>query len=116
MPDRVTSRDVYDEVKKINEILTGNGDPSKGMIVKQALMNQKLDALSDNVKWNTERIGDLDKKISAHTGFNGTERRNLFGLISPETQATLWKYTIRAGMLFLMGDEIYRNVIEKILR
>lgn len=102
MPDRITQREIYDELKKLSAIITGDGDPEKGMVVKQVLMQKDIDLLKDD-------IAAFDKKLSLHTGFNGKPVKSVLGL-SPETRAILWKYFIRAGIIFLFGGQAFKFI------
>ena len=118
MPNsRVTTQELYREIRKINEILTGNGHPEEGMCVKQALMAKCLQDIQENHKESMERINSLEQKqqymsnkLAAHTGYNGKDPKTVLGL-TPEIQGLIWKWFIRAGITFMFGKEAFNKLI-----
>ena len=99
----VTLEQIYNEVKTVREIVTGNGNPESGMVVKQARMDERqhhvmedLSKLSNNMEMFMQEFRDYAKST--------TNRRSsgskLFGVIPVKIMESIWMWIVR-GVIIL---------------
>lgn len=74
---------ILTEVSDLRKIITGNGDPKKGMLFQQEMIKESVDALSRK----------LDKHIN--DGNSGKRDKKYFKYLSQEQASMLWKWFIR---------------------
>ena len=57
MPDRkITTKDVYDAISKLYVLITGNGDPEKGILFREAMVERRLESLCSQVNLVSAKV------------------------------------------------------------
>ena len=110
----VTLEQIYDENKKehasivadmkvIREIVTGNGSPDKGIIVKQTRIEERqnhvietLGNLTNHIETFREEFRDYAKSTTNRRSSTG----KLFGVIPVKIMESIWMWIVR-GVIIL---------------
>ena len=96
---------VAKEVSHLNKMITGNGDPSNGMVVKQIEMQKDLGKLVVDFTAHCNQSKVSESKTTAG--------KTLDKIIPPSVRSTIWLVIIRGVMVVLGMDWLAREFVIK---
>ena len=96
---------IYEEVRVIRQIVTGNGRPDDGMVVKQARMEERQKLVEDNILDVKNALSSLSNKIDEYNK-GVTNRRTgngkFIGFIPKKLMETVWMWVVRGVILTVL--------------
>jgi hypothetical protein len=112
----VTLDDIYKENRKehagivkdiqtIREIVTGNGDPEKGLIVRHVRMEERQTAFKEDVnelKSNLDSFREEFREYAKSATNRRTSNGKLMGLIPKRMMETVWMWVVRGVILAVL--------------
>jgi hypothetical protein len=109
----VTLEQIYEEVKTVREIVTGNGTPENGMVVKQARMEERQDALKedigdikDSLKSHAKYLETFRKEFHEHAKSQSNRKSNpngrILGIVPARAFETVWMWVVRGVIVAVL--------------
>ncbi len=99
----VTLDQIYEEVKTTREILTGNGDPDKGLIVRHVRLEERQENFKDDVSDIKQDIGDFRDEFKEYAKTMTNRRSNpnakILGVVPKRVVENVWMWVVR-GTIF----------------
>ncbi len=101
----VTLDQIYEEVKTTREILTGNGDPDKGLIVRHVRLEERQENFKEDVSEIKQDIGDFRDEFKEYAK-TMTNRRSsngkILGVLPKKVAETVWMWVVRSSIIVVV--------------
>ena len=101
----VTLDQIYEEVKTTREILTGNGDPDKGLIVRHVRLEERQENFKEDVNDIKQDIGDFRDEFKEYAK-TMTNRRSsngkILGVLPKKVAETVWMWVVRSSIIVVV--------------
>jgi len=100
----ITLERVFDEIKVLREIVTGNGHPDTGMVVRQVKMEECQKLVVNDLTDIKESLKILHNDLSSHINDTSNRRHGKGEFLGVNVKAieTGWMWIVRAVIVIIL--------------
>ena len=91
--------EIHEEVTIVRKIVTGNGNPEGGMVVKQVRMDERQKAMSGDIAEIKDILVDHIKRVENRK----SGKNKLFNLIPIKILETGWMWVVRLTIVIVIS-------------
>jgi len=96
----VTLENISEDIKVVREILTGNGDTNKGLVVRVAKLETQQKYCSDSLR---EHIDEIKADLKAIQNRKTKSNSKILGFLPTRVAETLWMWIVRGVIVVALG-------------
>lgn len=110
-------KDLEKDIKDLKHVITGNGEPTKGVLFRQVILEDKVNKMDESLSDIDNKLNELkdgQEKLLKYSNGNGkpahVNNKTYLGFLTPELRSKIWVNIIRYGIIALGADKIINTI------